>query len=159
MTRRATAFLGAALRLGAAFRLGAALRFAGALRFGAAFLTAFFLPLVAEMVVVGAMDVAANLRYWVACRKRTPAPVIFRRNCLDAAAHATSGAPIVMVASDSAAASCAAGWTRAKGLAASSLGTACRAGAETRAGCGPTKACAPLKHRAAMLTRIMVFTK
>ena len=62
MTRRATAFLGAALRLGAAFRLGAALRFAGALRFGAA-LTAFFLPLVAEMVVVGAMDVAANLRW------------------------------------------------------------------------------------------------
>ena len=61
MTRRATAFLGAALRLGAAFRLGAALRFAGALRFGAA-LTAFFLVLVAEMVVVGAIDVAANLR-------------------------------------------------------------------------------------------------
>ena len=78
MTRRATAFLGAALRLGAAFRFGAALRFAGALRFGAAFLTAFFLPLVAEMVVVGAMDVAANLRYWVACRKRTPPPVIFQ---------------------------------------------------------------------------------
>ena len=62
MTRRATAFLGAALRFGAAFRFGAALRFAGALRFGAAFLTAFFLPLVAEMVVVGAIDVAANLR-------------------------------------------------------------------------------------------------
>ena len=51
------------MRLGAAFRFGAALRFAGALRFGAAFLTAFFLPLVAEMVVVGAMDVAANLRW------------------------------------------------------------------------------------------------
>ena len=49
------------MRLGAAFRFGAALRFAGALRFGAAFLTAFFLPLVAEMVVVGAIDVAANL--------------------------------------------------------------------------------------------------
>ena len=62
MTRRATAFLGAALRLGAAFRFGAALRFAGALRFGAAF-TAFFLPLVAATVVVGAMDVAANLRW------------------------------------------------------------------------------------------------
>ena len=44
-------------------RLGAALRFAGALRFGSAFLTAFFLLLVAEMVVVGAMDVAANLRW------------------------------------------------------------------------------------------------
>ena len=58
-TLRATAFLGAALRLGATFRFGAALRFAGALRFGAA----FFLPLVAEMVVVGAMDVAANLRW------------------------------------------------------------------------------------------------
>ena len=63
MTRRATAFLGAALRLGAAFRFGAALRFAGALRFGAAFLTAFFLLLVAAIVVVGAMDVAANLRW------------------------------------------------------------------------------------------------
>ena len=51
------------MRLGAAFRFGAALRFAGALRFGAAFLTAFFLLLVAEIVVVGAMDVAANLRW------------------------------------------------------------------------------------------------
>ena len=50
------------MRLGAAFRLGAALGFAGALRFGAAF-TAFFLPLVAATVVVGAMDVAANLRW------------------------------------------------------------------------------------------------
>ena len=146
------------MRLGAAFRLGAALRFAGALRFGAA-LTAFFLLLVAEIVVVGAMDVAANLRYWVACRKRTPNPVIFSRNCLDAAAHATSGAPIVMVASERAAASCAAGWTRAKGLAASSLGTACKAGAKTRAGCGPTKACAAVPSKAAMLTRIVMFTK
>ena len=63
MTRRATAFLGAALRLGATFRFGAALRFAGALRFGAAFLTAFFLVLVAATVVVGAIDVAANLRW------------------------------------------------------------------------------------------------
>ena len=62
-TLRATAFLGAALRLGATFRFGAALRFAGALRFGAAFLTAFFLVLVAEIVVVGAIDVAANLRW------------------------------------------------------------------------------------------------
>ena len=42
-------------------RFGAALRFAGALRFGAA-LTAFFLVLVAATVVVGAIDVAANLR-------------------------------------------------------------------------------------------------
>ena len=50
------------MRLGAAFRLGAALRFAGALRFGAA-LTAFFLVLVAATVVVGAIDVAANLRW------------------------------------------------------------------------------------------------
>ena len=50
------------MRLGAAFRLGAALGFAGALRFGAA----FFLLLVAEIVVVGAMDVAANLRWRVA---------------------------------------------------------------------------------------------
>ena len=54
------------MRLGAAFRLGAALRFAGALRFGAAFFTAFFLPLVAATVVVGAMLVAANLRWRVA---------------------------------------------------------------------------------------------
>ena len=41
-------------------------------------------------------------------------------------------------------------------MAASSLGTACRAGAAGRWACGPTKAEPLPKHKAAMLTRSMI---
>ena len=72
-------------------------------------------------------------------------------------AHATSGAPMVMVASVSAPASCAAGARAARGLAASSLGTACTATDETRAGCTATKAELLPKHTATTAARIIVY--
>ena len=62
-----------------------------------------------------------------------------------------------MVASDSAAASCAAGARAAKGLAASSLGTACTATDETRAGCTATKAELLPKHSAATAARYIMY--
>ena len=64
---------------------------------------------------------------------------------------------MVMVASVSAPASCAAGARAAKGLAASSLGTACTATDETRAGCTATKAELPPKHSAATAARYIVY--
>jgi hypothetical protein len=62
----------------------------------------------------------------------------------------------VIVAKESAAASCAAGARAAKGLAASSLGTACTATDETRAGCTATKAELPTMHSAATAARYIV---
>ena len=64
---------------------------------------------------------------------------------------------MVMVASVSAPASCAAGARAARGLAASSLGTACTATDETRAGCTATKAELLPKHSAATAARYIVY--
>ena len=64
---------------------------------------------------------------------------------------------MVMVASVSAPASCAAGARAAKGVAASSLGTACTATDETRAGCTATKAELLPKHSAATAARYIVY--
>ena len=62
----------------------------------------------------------------------------------------------MIVAKESAAASCAAGWTRAKGLAASLLGTACSDCAD-RWTVGGMSATEVPKHRAATIApRIMI---
>ena len=90
--------------------------------------------------------------------RRTRRAAIFQSNLSSTlVAHATSGAPMVMVASVSAPASCAAGARAAKGLAASSRGTACTATDETRAGCTATKAELLPKHSAATAARYIVY--
>ena len=104
---------------------------------------------------VGAMLVAANLRD--ATGPRDAFGTNTSQSFETLRAHATSGAPMVMVASVSAPASCAAGARAAKGLAASSLGTACTATDETRAGCTATKAELLPKHSAATAARYIVY--